>query len=213
MFMLRKEWHSRGNEWRFLRLCDKLLSFWQRLRSFTVLLPALLSTSIPANQYWQVSELRFCVIMLWKCEKDSEICMYFQYGSWSTHLHQEPSTALNVPSDCFYWTFQGSCWCFYRTLLSCSSRIVFAQMCILLYYWANKMMMMMMMISLFVQCMSLCLGTLKFTIIRLVMESRYDANICKFRPIYCPYHLNFLTAREMQTVWFSTPNECHSSSS
>ena len=33
----------------------------------------------------------------------------------------------------------------YRTLLSCSSRIVFMQMCILLYYWANKMMMMMMM--------------------------------------------------------------------
>ena len=30
----------------------------------------------------------------------------------------------------------------YRTLLSCSCRIVFAQMCILLYYWANKMMMM-----------------------------------------------------------------------
>ena len=30
----------------------------------------------------------------------------------------------------------------YRTLLSCSTRIVFAQMCILLYYWANKMMMM-----------------------------------------------------------------------
>ena len=27
-------------------------------------------------------------------------------------------------------------------LLSCSSRIVFMQMCILLYYWANKMMMM-----------------------------------------------------------------------
>ena len=80
MFMLRKEWHSRGNEWRFLRLCDKLLSFWQRLRSFTVLLPALLSTSIPENQYRQVSELRFCVIVLWKCEKDSEICMYFQYG-------------------------------------------------------------------------------------------------------------------------------------
>ena len=32
---------------------------------------------------------------------------------------------------------------FFRPLLSCSTRIVFAQMCILLYYWANKMMMMM----------------------------------------------------------------------
>ena len=32
---------------------------------------------------------------------------------------------------------------FLSTLLSCSSRIVFMQMCILLYYWANKMMMMM----------------------------------------------------------------------
>ena len=31
---------------------------------------------------------------------------------------------------------------------SCSSRIVFAQMCILLYYWENKMMMMMMMLEL-----------------------------------------------------------------
>jgi len=30
----------------------------------------------------------------------------------------------------------------YRTLLSRSSRIVFVQMCILLYYWATKMMMM-----------------------------------------------------------------------
>ena len=31
-----------------------------------------------------------------------------------------------------------------QTLLSRSSRIVFVQMCILLYYWAHKMMMMMM---------------------------------------------------------------------
>ena len=64
-----------------------------------------------------------------------------------THQHNVICVIECAPSDCFTERFYGSCWCSCRTLLSRSSGIVFAQMCILLYDWANNMMMMMMMIT------------------------------------------------------------------